>query len=377
VPQWLLALIALVVVVSLNLISVRVFGEMEFWFALIKVTALVVFLIVGTIVLAAGWPTEHGATGIRMLSENGWLLPHGLSTIFMALVLVQGVVFAYAGIELVGTAAGETPHPEKIMPRAINSVVVRIAVFYCGSILLLSLLLPASAYSANESPFVTFFSQLGSPELGAVIGSIMNFVVLTAALSSLNAGMYSTGRILHSMAQSGASPAFTGRMNTRGVPYGGILLTGCIGVLGVFLNLIVPEEAFNIVVNVASLGIITSWGMIVLCQMQLRRWALQGRLKRPSFRLFGAPFTAYLTLAFLVGVLVLMVFDYPTGTFTVASLIVIIPALVVGWFAGRKRILAIARERQGYTGAFPVVAGRSGLPADAPEPDEEDEPLGR
>ena len=192
---------------------------MEFWFALIKVTALVVFLIVGTIVLAAGWPHRARRDGHpRCSSDNGWLLPHGLSTIFMALVLVQGVVFAYAGIELVGTAAGETPHPEKIMPRAINSVVVRIAVFYCGSILLLSLLLPASAYSANESPFVTFFSQLGSPELGAVIGSIMNFVVLTAALSSLNAGMYSTGRILHSMAQSGASPAFTGRMNTRRRP---------------------------------------------------------------------------------------------------------------------------------------------------------------
>ncbi|GIT79622.1 putative L-asparagine permease 1 [Leifsonia sp. LS1] len=358
VPQWLLALIALVVVVSLNLISVKVFGEMEFWFALIKVGALVAFLLVGIVVLAAGWPTDLGPTGFAMLAENGWFLPHGAATIGMAIVLVQGVVFAYAGVELVGIAAGETENPEKIMPRAINSVVFRIAVFYCGSVLLLALLLPSSAYSGSESPFVTFFSHLGGPQLSAVVGSIMNFVVLTAALSSLNAGMYSTGRILHSMAQSGAAPVFTSRMNARGVPYGGILLTAAIGVLGVFLNLVVPKQAFDIVLNVAALGIITSWAMIVLCQMQLRRWALQGKLQRPAFRLFGAPFTAYLTLAFLVAVLVLMAFDYPTGTFTVASLVVIVPLLIVGWYAQRSRILAIAQEREGYTGAHPVVASR-------------------
>ncbi|MFJ3395020.1 amino acid permease [Leifsonia aquatica] len=358
VPQWLLALIALVVVVSLNLISVKVFGEMEFWFALIKVGALVAFLIVGIVVLAAGWPTDLGPTGVAMLAENGGFLPHGVATIAMAIVLVQGVVFAYAGVELVGIAAGETANPEKIMPRAINSVVFRIAVFYCGSVLLLALLLPSSAYSASESPFVTFFSHLGGPQLSAIVGSVMNFVVLTAALSSLNAGMYSTGRILHSMAQTGAAPAFTGRMNTRGVPYGGILLTAAIGVLGVFLNLVVPKQAFDIVLNVAALGIITSWGMIILCQMQLRRWSLQGRMARPSFRLFGAPFTAYLTLAFLVLVLVLMAFDYPTGTWTVASLVVIIPLLIIGWYAQRGRILEIAQKREGYTGAHPVVASR-------------------
>jgi L-asparagine permease len=170
--------------------------------------------------------------------------------------------------------------------------------------------------------------------------------------------MYSTGRILHSLAQTGASPAFTGRMNARGVPYGGILLTAAIGVLGVFLNLVVPEEAFNIVLNVASLGIITSWAMIVLCQMQLRRWALQGKLERPSFRLFGAPFTAWLTLAFLAAVLVLMAFDYPTGTYTIVGLVVIIPLLILGWYLQRDRIMAIAKERLGNTGMFPTIPGR-------------------
>lgn len=345
VPQWLLALIALVLVVSLNLISVKVFGEMEFWFALIKVSALVLFLVVGIVVLALGWPTDQGPTGLAMLANHGWVLPRGVATIGMAIVLVQGVVFAYGGIEVVGIAAGEVEHPDKVIPRAVNTIIVRIAVFYCGSILLIALLLPAMDYKAGESPFVTFFSHLGGPEVSAVVGSVMNFVVLTAALSSLNAGMYSIGRILRSMSTAGAAPAFAGRMSANGVPYGGILLTAGVGALGVFLNLIVPESAFNIVLNVASLGIVTSWAMIILCQIQLRRWSMQGRLTRPAFRLFGAPFTAYLTLAFLVAVVVLMAFDYPTGTYTVASLVAIVPLLIVGWFVGRKRILAIAQER--------------------------------
>jgi len=343
VPQWLLALIALAIVLGINLASVRLFGEMEFWFALIKVAALVLFLVVGAVFLAFGWPTDAGATGIPMVLANGGFAPQGL---LPAIVVAQGAVFAYSGIELVGTAAGEVENPAKLMPKAINSVLVRIAVFYCGSILLLSLLLPYTAYSADESPFVTFFSHLGSPQLGAVIGSVMNAIVLTAAISSLNSGLYSTGRVLHSMSLNGAAPRFTARMNKSGVPYGGMLLTVAFGLVGVGLNAVVPQDAFEIVLNVAALGIISSWAIIMLCQMQLQRWAKQGRLVRPAFRLFGAPFTGYLTLAFLLGVLVLMALDYPVGTYTVGLLVVIIPLLFVGWFAFRGRIRKAVQERE-------------------------------
>lgn len=364
VPQWLLALIALIVVVALNMISVRVFGEMEFWFALIKVVALVAFLIIGVIFLAFAFPTDvgTGATGIAMLAQGGGILPNGISTIVVAVVIIQGVVFAYAGVELVGTAAGETPNPEKVMPRAINSVIMRIAVFYCGSVLLLALLLPSSSYRADQSPFVTFFSHIGSPLVGAIAGSAMNFVVLTAALSSLNAGMYSTGRILHSMSTTGAAPRFTGRMNSRGVPYGGILLTAAVALLGVGLNFVVPKDAFEIVLNVSALGIIASWGTIILCQMKLQSLAKKGLAVRPAFRLFGAPFTSYLTLAFLVAVIILMAFDYPAGTYTVASLVIIIPLLMLGWFLQRDRIIAIAAARAGFTGIFPTIANRPSAP---------------
>jgi L-asparagine permease len=268
--------------------------------------------------------------------------------------VVQGVVFAYASIELVGTTAGETKNPEKVMPKAINTVIIRIAVFYVGSILLLSLLLPYTAYQAGESPFVTFFGTVGIEGVDV----IMNLVVLTAALSSLNAGLYSTGRILRSMSLAGSAPRFAGKISRTGVPFGGILLTGVVTLLGVGLNAIVPDRAFEIVLNMAAIGIVSAWGMIVLCQLRLQAWAKRGILVRPVFRMPWAPYSGYVTLVFLVGVLVLMAFDWPVGTLTISSLVLIIPGLMVGWYACRGRIREIAAARDGFTGHVPVVANR-------------------
>src|ERR1700739_3295870 len=273
VPQWTLALIALVVVLSMNLISVKAFGELEFWASLIKVLRLGMFLGVGTVFLVGRFKVDGQSTGTGLWDRHGGLLPTGL----LPLVLVtSGVVFAYAAIELVGIAAGETANPEKIMPRAINSVVFRIAVFYIGSTVLLGLLLPYTAYKDHVSPFVTFFSKVG---VGGA-GSVMNLVVLTAALSSLNAGLYSTGRILRSMAINGSAPKFTARMSSAGGPVAGILLTGCVTLAGIGLNLVVPAHAFNIALEVAALGVIAAWGTIVLCQLQLYRLAKGGRVGR-------------------------------------------------------------------------------------------------
>jgi len=359
VPQWAIALMALVVVLALNLVSVKLFGEMEFWFALIKVTALVLFLIIGVCFLVFGGRTDVGATGFSVMADNGGLFPMGAVAPLLA---VSGVVFAYAAIELVGTAAGETEKPKEVMPKAVNTVVFRIGIFYVGSVLLLSLLLPFTEYKAGESPFVTFFSHIGSPDAGATSASIMNFVVLTAALSSLNAGLYSTGRILRSMAVNGSAPGFTAKMSSNGVPYGGILLTAVITLLGVGLNAVFPSEAFEIVLEVSAIGIIGGWATIILCQIKLQKWAEEGKLERPSFRLFGAPFTSYLTLAFLLFVMVSMGFS-ETGRWVLASLVVLVPLLVAGWFAARNGIHAAAKERSGYTGGFPVVAERPAIDA--------------
>jgi L-asparagine permease len=349
IPQWIFALAALALVLGLNLVSVKVFGELEFWFSLIKVLALVTFLIVGVCFVAFGTPVAGHTAGFSLISDNGGMFPNG---VLPALIVIQGVIFAYGAIELVGTAAGETEHPEKVMPKAINAVVFRICVFYVGSVLLLSCLLPYTAYKAGESPFVTFFGSIG------ITGgdTIMNLIVLTAALSSLNAGLYSTGRIMRSLSAAGSAPKFAGRMNKAGVPYGGILMTAGVALLGVGLNAIVPESAFEIVLNVSSLCLIVAWAAIILCQLKLWHWARQGKIRRPAFRLFGAPWTGILTLVFLAAVLVLMAMDYPVGTYTIGSIALIIPLLILGWFLARGNIRAIAAGRvpeEEHSGSHP------------------------
>ena len=317
VPQWVFALGALAIVGTMNMIGVKWFAEMEFWFALVKVLAIVIFLVVGTVFLGTGKPLDGNATGFHLITDNGGFFPHGL---LPALVLVQGVVFAFASIELVGTAAGECKDPQTMVPKAINSVIWRIGLFYVGSVVLLVLLLPWNAYQAGQSPFVTFFSKLGVP----YIGSIMNIVVLTAALS-------------------GSAPKFMAKMSRQQVPWGGILATLVVYVVGVFLNYLVPSQVFEIVLNFASLGIIASWGFIMVCQMRLRRAIKEGKTADVSFKLPGAPFTSWLTLVFLLSVLVLMAFDYPNGTYTIASLPLIAILLVAGWFGVRKRVAEIHR----------------------------------
>lgn len=355
VPQWTLALAALLAVLAMNLISVKLFGELEFWAALVKVVALMTFLVIGTIYLGGRHQVDGQDVGLHLWTDHGGFLPTGL----LPLVLVtSGVVFSYAAVELVGTAAGETPEPEKIMPRAINSVVARIAIFYVGSVLLLALLLPHTAYKEHESPFVTFFSKVGFS--GA--GSIMNLVVLTAAFSSLNAGLYSTGRILRSMAVNGSGPKFTGLMSKSGVPYGGILLTSAIGLFGVVLNAVRPGQAFEIVLNIAALGVITAWGTIVVCQLRFYRLTTAGVLQRPRFRMPLAPYSGYVTLAFLAGVLVLMLFDARSGPWVRGTLIVVAPALTVGWYLVRNRVQTTAEQLSTIPGQPPAVVAPTAEP---------------
>ena len=169
----------------------------------------------------------------------------------------------------------------------------------------------------------------------------MNIVVLTAALSSLNSGLYSTGRILRSMSMGGSAPRFMSKMSKQQVPYAGILATLVVYVFGVFLNYLVPSQVFEIVLNVAALGIIASWAFIVVCQMRLRKAIKEGTAAPVSFRMPGAPVTSWLTLLFLFSVLVLMAFDYPNGTYTIATIPLLAVLLVAGWFGVRKRVHAV------------------------------------
>ena len=306
VPQWLFALGALGIVATMNMIGVKWFAEMEFWFALIKVAAIALFLIIGVVFLGTGTPVAGHTTGMHLITENGGMFPHGL---LPALVLVQGVIFAFAGIELIGTAAGECKDPAKMMPKAINSVIWRIGLFYVGSVVLLVLLLPWNAYQAGQSPFVTFFSKLGVP----YIGTIMNIVVLTAALSSLNSGLYSTGRILRSLAMGGSAPKLMAKMSSQQVPYAGIPVTCGIYVIGVVLNYLVPSQVFEIVLNIASLGIIASRHLSSFARCACAKPCTKAARSRSRSEC-RARRSPRLTLAFLLIVVVMMAFDYPNGT---------------------------------------------------------------
>lgn len=331
IPQWVLALIALAVVLVINMISVKYFGEMEFWFAIVKVAALIAFMLIGIFLLVTQQEVGGQTPGLSVITDNGGFLPNGIMPV---VIVMQGVVFAYASLELVGVAAGETAEPQKVVPRAVNSIMWRVGLFYVGSVILLALLLPGSVYSADESPFVTVLSKIGVP----AAGDVMNLVVLTAALSSLNSGLYSTGRILRSMAMAGSAPKFTARMNKSQVPYGGILLTSGVCVLGVGLNFLMPSQAFEIVLNVASLGIISTWVIIMICHLAFVRRAKEGLISRPSFRLPGSPVTEIVTIVFLLSVLVLMWKDPEIGRKTLYLIPIIAAALVAGWYGIRRRV---------------------------------------
>ncbi|MGN9839430.1 amino acid permease [Nonomuraea sp. H19] len=329
-PEWVTALIALGFVLTVNLLSVKLFGELEFWFAMLKVLAITVFLVVGLVLVVF----SIGEAGPHNLVSHGGFFPTGFPLVLMSL---QSVVFAYASIELVGITAGETARPHEVMPKAINGVVWRIAIFYVGSVALLAMVLPWTVYRAGVSPFVTVFSGLGVPWAA----DAMNLVVITAALSSCNSGLYATGRILRSMAMKAEAPRFAGNLSSRHVPIGGILFTAIMFLAGVALFYFLPERAFNIATAGASLGVITTWGVLVYCQLRLRRSG-----HRSAFPMPGSPYTNWLTLAFLALVVLLMPFadrDQRVAFFLIPVLVV---AIALGWrVVSRRRARAMPGER--------------------------------
>ncbi|MFC4119577.1 amino acid permease [Nonomuraea zeae] len=320
-PQWLTALIALGFVVAVNLLSVRLFGELEFWFAMLKVLAITVFLVVGLVLVVFA----VGEAGPHNLTSHGGFFPTGAPLVLMSL---QSVVFAYASIELVGITAGETARPHEVMPKAINGVVWRIAIFYVGSVALLAMVLPWTAYRAGTSPFVTVFAGLGIPWAA----DAMNLVVITAALSSCNSGLYATGRILRSMAVKREAPRFAGNLSSRFVPMGGILFTAIMFLGGVALFYFLPERAFNIATAVASLGVITTWGVLVYCQLRLRKSG-----HRSAFPMPGSPYTNWLTLAFLLLVVLLMPFADRDQLVAFLLIPALAGAIALGWTIVKRR----------------------------------------
>ena len=238
IPQWLPALVALAVLYGSNLLAVRVFGELEFWFALVKVVTIVALIVAGLFVIVFHVGSFGATAGFSNLTAHGGFLPFGMVGVLLTL---QIVMFAYSGVELIGVTAGEAENPAVVLPRATNGIILRILIFYLGALIIIMSLVPWNELSPDVSAFVFVFDKLGIRGAAGVI----TLVVITAAASSCNSGIFSTGRMLWSLAHRQQAPRAFGVLNAQRVPATGIHASAAVMLLVVVLNYVVPKEAFT------------------------------------------------------------------------------------------------------------------------------------
>lgn len=351
-PRWATCLIALGVVLVINLMSARAFGEFEFWASSLKIAAIVIFLVVGLVVVIGRFHIgDHRAGFSNMWHNSGGFWPTIAPYHWYGPILVMsGVVFAYASIEMVGVAAGEMQNAEREVPKAVNAVITRIAIFYCGSILLLISMLPTSEYKGGTSPFVTVFDRMGVHWMGSVIQAVL----IVAALSSLNSGLYTTGRVLRSMGMAQQAPGFTTKMSTSGVPWAGIVLTSVVLALGAVLNALDPG-AFEVALEASSIAEVFVWSTIFLCQLRLRQLVRRGVIPKSPFQAPGYPWASILGLVFLVLIVVGMAisgwmssphFWHKADFIVVVIGIPVLAAILgLGWLAVKPRVAARTNGR--------------------------------
>lgn len=302
IPQWASALVFTVILYLVNLISVKLFGELEFWFSMVKVTAIIGMILIGIGVITLGFSKAGDTASFDLLWSHGGFFPKGIGGTLMTL---QIVMFAFLAVELVGVTAGEAADPKRTLPKAINTVPWRIAVFYVGALIIILSVVPWTEFMPGVSPFVAAFAKIGLPA-GA---GIVNFVVLTAALSSCNSGMYSTGRMLRDLALNGQGPKFFGQLSKKGLPLRGTTASAALMLVGVWINYQWPGQAFNYVVSFATISGMWAWIMILVCQLRYRRKADRGELPQSELKAPGAPWTSLFALGFIIMVIVLMGID--------------------------------------------------------------------
>ena len=261
VPQWIPALVALVCCWGSTWSRSRLFGEFEFWFAIIKVVTILGMILIGLTIILFGVSALSGSAGFSNLWAHGGFFPKGLDGPFVAL---QIVMFAFLGVELIGVTAGEAQNPGKTIPSAINKVIWRILIFYIGALIIIMSLVAWNQLDPEESPFVVVFDRVGIP--GAA--GIVNFVVLTAALSSCNSGIFSTGRMLYTLAGFRQAPAALRRVSRQKVPALGLVVSFSVMLIGVAINYFIPERAFIYITSIATVCGLFVWGMIVFTHLR-------------------------------------------------------------------------------------------------------------
>ena len=320
-PTWVSALIFFLVINAINLFNVKYFGEMEFWFAIVKVLAIIGMIVFGAYLLASGHGGEQAK--VSNLWKFGGFFPNGGNGLFMSLAMIM---FSFGGLELIGVTAAEADNPGKTIPQAANQVIYRILIFYIGALVVLLSLYPWAQLSEVGSPFVLIFSYLGS-DLAA---NALNIVVLTAALSVYNSGVYCNSRMLYSLAQQGNAPKILMRINARGVPVWAIAMSALFTLSGVVLDYLVPARALNILMSLVVTTLVINWAMISLSHLKFRASKDNEGIK-PAFPAFWYPFANYLCVAFL-GVMLFILWLTPESRISV----IMIPAwLFLTWLGYR------------------------------------------
>jgi len=304
IEQWVPSLIILVILLIMNLTAVKLFGEMEFWFALIKVVAILALIVIGTFMIIKGFSTNAGTSSFTNLWSYGGWIPNGLSGFILSF---QMVVFAFTGIELVGLTAGETEDPERVIPKAINNIPIRIIIFYVGALLIIMSIYPWTSISPERSPFVQVFSAVGI----AAAASIVNFVVLTSAASACNSGIFSTSRMVYSLAKDNNAPDSMKKLTSNQVPANATVFSAIVVLIAVILQYIMPEGVFVLITSISTFCFIFIWAIIAVCHLKYRKTkpelAARSKFKMPLY-----PIINYVILAFFAFVLVTLALNEET-----------------------------------------------------------------
>ena len=307
IPLWLPAIGCVALLLSLNLITVKMFGELEFWFAMIKIVAICALVCTGLYMVTTAFQSPTGnSASLANLWNDGGMFPHGVMGFFAGF---QIAVFAFVGIELVGTTAAETKNPERNLPRAINSIPLRIIMFYVFALIAILAVTPWRDVVANKSPFVELFVLAGLPAAAGII----NFVVLTSAASSANSGVFSTSRMLFGLAMDGDAPSKFKNLSRRSVPSNGLIFS-CICLLaGALVIYVVPNlmEAFSLITTVSATLFMFVWTMILLSYLAYRK--KRDHLHRASkYKMPGGKVMVWVCLTFFVFILALLALETDT-----------------------------------------------------------------
>ncbi|OHW41227.1 amino acid permease [Pseudomonas sp. 06C 126] len=340
IPTWVSAVVFFIAVNLINTLNVKFFGETEFWFAIIKVVAIIGMIVLGCYLLFSG--TGGPQASISNLWDHGGFFPNGGMGLLMAMAFIM---FSFGGLELVGITAAEASEPRKVIPKAINQVVYRILIFYVGALTVLLSLYPwdqllqtlgASGDAYSASPFVQIFSLIGND----TAAHILNFVVLTAALSVYNSGVYCNSRMLFGLAEQGDAPKALMKLNKQGVPLRALGISALVTLLCVVINYVAPKDALVLLFALVVASLMINWALISLTHIKFRK-AMGEQGVVPSFKTFWFPFSNYLCLAFML-VIVGVMLAIPDMRPSVYAMPVWVGVLFLAYWLRSKKTKAVA-----------------------------------